>query len=234
MMDVPYNLYAGDAMEYLARLEDGSVDLMIMDSPYPSLEKWRSTGTTTRLSHSKGSSNDWFQVFSNEDYPRLMVECFRVLKTNSHLYSFSDFESLSVIREAAETAGFKFWKPIVWDKIAIGMGYHYRARYELISFFEKGKRRLNSLSTPDVLAFRRLHSKKKMPGGRKVYPAEKPVDLLRVLVAQSSMPGELVCDPFMGSGSTGVAAVLEGRSFSGSDIDSAAVDLANTRLKEIT
>ncbi|WP_366944968.1 hypothetical protein, partial [uncultured Bradyrhizobium sp.] len=42
-----------------------------------------------------------------------------------------------------EQAGFKFWKPIVWDKVQIGMGYHYRCRYEFVLFFEKGKRRLN-------------------------------------------------------------------------------------------
>ena len=53
-------------------------------------------------------------------------------------------------KPAAEQAGFKFWKPLVWDKCAIGMGYHYRARYEFILFFEKGKRKLNNLSIPDI------------------------------------------------------------------------------------
>ena len=50
-----------------------------------------------------------------------------------------------VAKPEAERAGFRFWKPLVWDKKTIGMGYHYRARYEFILFFEKGKRRLNDL-----------------------------------------------------------------------------------------
>lgn len=226
-----------DAVRYLQRLDDESVDLIIMDSPYESLEKWRKTGTTTRLSHSKGSSNDWFVTFPNARYGELMAEAYRVLKPHSHFYSFSDFESLPIIRQAAEDARFKFWKPIVWDKVAIGMGYHYRARYELISFFEKGKRRLNNLSIPDVLQYKRIHSTKRMddvPGGRKAFPTEKPVDLLRVLVTQSSEPGDLVCDPFMGSGATGVAALQEGRQFTGNDINEDVFTLARQRLQEVS
>ena len=68
----------------------------------------------------------------------------------------------------------------LWDKQTIGMGYHYRARYEFILFFEKGKRRLNDLGVADVIAARRIH------GG---YPAEKPVAVSEILVNQSSQPG---------------------------------------------
>lgn len=46
-----------------------------------------------------------------------------------------------VIKPLAEKMGFQVSEPIVWDKVAIGMGYHYRARYEFILFFEKGKRK---------------------------------------------------------------------------------------------
>ena len=70
-----------------------------------------------------------------------------------------------VAKPEAEHAGFKFWKPLVWDKCTIGMGYHYRARYEFILFFEKGKRRLNDLGIADIIAVPRIR------GG---YPAEKP------------------------------------------------------------
>jgi site-specific DNA-methyltransferase (adenine-specific) len=104
------------------------------------------------------------------------------------------------------------------------MGYHYRARYELILFFEKGKRRLNDLGIPDVLS---------VPRVRAGYPAEKPVALLETLIAQSSRPGELVVDPFMGSGSCGVAALGSGRSFAGNDIASEAVALTRQRLQAL-
>ena len=60
--------------------------------------------------------------------------------------------TMFVAKPEAERAGFKFWKPLVWDKRTIGMGYHYRARCEFILFFEKGKRRLNDLGVADVLS----------------------------------------------------------------------------------
>ena len=77
-----------------------------------------------------------------------------------------------MLKPVAEEVGFRFWKPIVWDKVTMGMGYHYRARYEFVLFFEKGKRRLNDLSVPDVLGFKRV---------RNGYPAEKPLELIQTL-----------------------------------------------------
>ena len=123
----------------------------ITDPPYESLEKHRAIGTTTRLKHSKASSNDWFAIFPNARFPELFAEVYRVLSKNAHFYLFCDPETMFVAKPLAEEAGFKFWKPLVWDKIAIGMGYHYRARYECILFFEKGKRKLNDLGIADII-----------------------------------------------------------------------------------
>jgi site-specific DNA-methyltransferase (adenine-specific) len=181
-------------------------------------------GTTTRLKHSKASSNDWFQVFPNTRFAELFQQAFRVLKRDTHLYLFCDAETMFVAKPEAERAGFKFWKPLVWDKRTIGMGYHYRARYELILFFEKGKRRLNDLGLADIISVPRIR------GG---YPAEKPPEVSEVLIGQSSNAGEVVADPFMGSGSAGVAALRLGRRFVGNDINPEAVQLANQRLSEL-
>ena len=208
---------------WLRTLPAASVDLVITDPPYESLEKHRAIGTTTRLKHSKASSNDWFSIFPNARFPELFAEAFRVLKRNAHLYMFCDAETMFVAKPIAEAAGFKFWKPIIWDKKKIGMGYHYRARYEFILFFEKGKRRLNDLGIADIIAVPRIH------GG---YPAEKPVAVSDVLIRQSSQPRELVADPFMGSGSVGVAAARLGRRFTGTDLNPQAVRLAAERLRE--
>lgn len=203
------NLFLDDAVSWLSTLADASVDLVITDPPYESLEKHRKIGTTTRLKVSKGSSNTWFDIFPNERFESLLKELFRVLKKNSHFYLFCDQETMFVIKPIAEKVGFKFWKPIVWDKVAIGMGYHYRARYEFILFFEKGKRKLNDLGVPDILEHKRVH---------RGYPTEKPVSLLEVLISQSSNFGDLVIDPFFGSGSTLIAANNLKRDYLGCDI----------------
>lgn len=219
-----YALRHGDAVEWLRTLAGASVDLVVTDPPYESLEKHRAIGTTTRLKRSKASSNDWFQIFPNARFGELFAELFRVLKPNRHFYLFSDQETMFVAKPAAERAGFKFWKPLVWDKVHLGMGYHYRARYELILFFEKGKRKLDDLSVPDVVEHPRIR------GG---YPAEKPVAINELLIRQSSRSGELVIDPFMGSGSAGVAALGLGRRFMGSDVCRDALLLSERRLEAL-
>jgi site-specific DNA-methyltransferase (adenine-specific) len=218
-----FRLGRSDAVEWLRRLPSGSVDLVITDPPYESLEKHRAIGTTTRLKHSKASSNDWFDIFPNQRFPELFAEIHRVLRPNSHFYLFCDPETMFVAKPLGEAAGFKFWKPLIFDKVSIGMGYHYRARYECILFFEKGKRKLSDLGVADIITAPRVR------GG---YPAEKPVAVSQVLIRQSSLEGELVVDPFMGSGSVGVAAVGLGRGFLGNDLCEEAVAVSRRRLVE--
>jgi site-specific DNA-methyltransferase (adenine-specific) len=219
-----FELSAQDAVSWLRGQPAETLDLLITDPAYESLEKHRAIGTTTRLKHSKSSSNDWFHIFPNARFGELFAEAFRVLRRDTHFYLFCDAETMFVAKPEAERAGFRFWKPLVWDKRLIGMGYHYRARYEFILFFEKGKRRLNDLGIPDVIAVPRIR------GG---YPAEKPPAVSEILIAQSSRPGEIVADPFMGSGSVGVAAARLGRRFLGNDLNPDAVRLAGQRLREI-
>ena len=214
-------LMRDDAVAWLRRLPDGYASALVTDPPYESLEKHRAIGTTTRLKHSKASSNDWFTIFPNARFEELFVEVHRVLAKNAHFYLFCDPETSFIAKPIAERVGFKFWKPLVWDKLRIGMGYHYRSRYEFILFFEKGKRRLNDLGTPDILEAPRII------GG---YPTEKPSALSEVLIRQSTSPGDLVLDPFMGTASTGVAAAKLGRSFWGCDISDKALSIAAERL----
>lgn len=221
-MDKPsFQLTQGDAVAWLRTLPAASVDLVITDPPYESLEKHRAIGTTTRLKHSKASSNDWFSIFPNARFPELFAEVYRVLRKDSHFYLFCDPETMFVAKPLAEAAGFKFWKPVIWDKCSIGMGYHYRARYECVLFFEKGKRKLNDLGVADIIEAKRIN------GG---YPAEKPPEVSEVLVKQSTEPGELVIDPFTGSGSVGVAAARNQRDFRGNDLCAEAVEIARSRL----
>ncbi len=210
-----------DAVAFLRGLPAESVDLVVTDPAYESLEKHRAIGTTTRLKVSAGSSNPWFRVFPNARFAELFAEVHRVLKRDTHFYLMCDPETAFIVKPIAEAAGFKFWKPLVWDKSSIGMGYHYRARYEFIMFFEKGKRRLKDLGIADVLEVPRVR------GG---YPAEKPSALSQILIGQSSSEGDLVIDPFMGSGSVGVAALELGRRFSGNDVADEALKLARERL----
>lgn len=223
-VEMEFSLKNIDAVKFLESLKSDSVDLLITDPAYESLEKHRKVGTTTRLKQSKASSNEWFSIFPNNRFEELFTEIYRVLKRNSHFYLFCDQETAFIAKPIAEKVGFKFWKPLIWDKVNIGMGYHYRARYEFILFFEKGKRKLNDLSVPDVLTEKRVWNG---------YPTEKPVNLAKILVTQSSNQGELIVDPFCGAGFVGVAALSLKRSFIGNDLSGNAIEITFKRLSDI-
>jgi site-specific DNA-methyltransferase (adenine-specific) len=204
-----------DAIQFLQDLPSESIDLICTDIAYQSLEKHRAIGTTTRL------TGEWFDIFPNERIPELFDEMYRVLANHSHLYFFCDSDTMFLTRPIGEKAGFKYWNEIVWDKVKIGMGYHYRRRKEYVLLFEKGKRKLNDLGVPDILPYERVD------GG---YPTEKPVPLLRKLITNSTVTGEIVCDPFCGSGSALEAAAMDGRRFIGNDLSAEAVSLSMVRL----
>lgn len=221
-----WSVAQADAIAWLRSLPDASVDCCVTDPAYESLEKHRAIGTTTRLKHSASSSNDWFAIFPNSRFPDLFAELYRVMREDTHLYVMCDQETMFVIKPLGEAAGFRFWKPLIWDKVSIGMGYHYRARCEFVLFFEKGKRKLNDLGVADVITAPRVV-------GPWSYPTEKPVKLSTVLIEQSTDPGQLVIDPFTGSGSVGAAAIMAGRRFSGCDVSGEACSIALARLAQI-
>ena len=212
-----WHLDQADAVDWLLRIAPGRINLMITDPAYESLEKHRAVGTTTRLTKA------WFDIFKNERYPAFFEAAHAALAKDAHLYVLCDEETADVIKPIGRTAGFTFWKSIVWDKCKMGMGYHYRNQHEFVLFFEKGKRKLNDLGVPSVLRFDRV-----VDG----YPTEKPIDLLKVLIKQSSNPGELVADPFAGSASTGQASMLLGRCFMGCDVSANAIEIGRRKLEQ--
>jgi site-specific DNA-methyltransferase (adenine-specific) len=238
-----------DAEALLVALVDESVDLIIVDPAYESLEKWRAMGSTTRLKESKGSSNKWFQTFPNTRYSDLFREMYRVLKRGTHLYMFCDEETRDIVccgcspqtglildhgHSPLVDNGFKYWKAIIWDKMLAGMGYHYRARHEFILLAEKvlqkGRhRRLNSAGPADVIEVHHHQDfegqtasdilKVRMLKGAKFYPTEKPYDLIKLLVEQSTKPGDTVLDPMCGSGVVGEVCRDTGRKYILGDLD---------------
>ena len=100
-----FDLSTRDAVDWLRDVPAESVDLLITDPAYESLEKHRAVGTTTRLKHSKASSNDWFNIFPNARFGELFAEIFRVLKADTHFYLLCDAETMFIAKPAAEKAG---------------------------------------------------------------------------------------------------------------------------------
>lgn len=197
------------------------MDCVFTDPPYDSQEKHRKIGTTTRL------KTCWYSTIKDDDHLLLMSEFLRILKSGRHLYVMCDKESVFSLHRAGVDAGFKYWNTLVWDKVFMGMGYHYRRVHEFILFFEKvpGKRRLKELGVTDIIRSARI------PYTQRLWPSEKPVILVKTCLENSTNRGESVCDPFVGSGSTAVACQELGLNFLGCDIDPEAVAVVKSRFR---
>lgn len=246
--------YLCDAMAGLRALPDRSVDTIITDPAYSSMEKHRAIGTTTRLKKSSKSSNEWFPVVPNEFFGPFFQECHRVMVQDSYLFVMCDDETSDVLKPLIVTAGFEWRKRLVWAKHTenpqpqvcgycrnvvccrtcgtehkipnqyMGMGYPFRAAYEFILFAQKGRRK-----APDDRTIRDTFTDAaiRRPDA---YPTEKPQSLLEKLVLQATDPGDLVLDPFAGSGTTLAAALALGRTAIGFDVQETAIDWQVRRL----
>jgi len=191
-------LVEGDALELLCGMASESIDLVITDPPYEFAR-----GTTY--------FRTWFAMLPDAVWPEVCREFHRVLRDDRHAYIVCDRRAHPVLASAAESAGFRIAATLVWDKMSPGLGRGaYRAQHELVLHLEKGHRSPNRRDLGDVLRFPRVV---------RGYPTEKPVGLWKTMIGQSTKVGEMVCDPFCGSGSVGVAARELGRRALLCDVD---------------
>ena len=221
-------LHLGDNRELFARLPDDSVDLVLTDPPYKNYVSNRPTA------HKKLKSIQHGQ-FDVEFFAR---ESFRVLKTGCHLYCFCDHQTFPTIRTALEAAGFRYRNCLVWVKNNHGSGDlrgNWAPQHEFIIFASKGRTRpLNGKRQSNVLGRRPgkglIEPFHKVSNYRFNHGTTKPVELLQVLIQASSLPDEIVLDPYGGSGSTAVACILERRRFILSEIDPEYYRIARVRI----
>jgi site-specific DNA-methyltransferase (adenine-specific) len=184
----------GDAWESIKLIEDNSIDCIITDSPYTSMDHHYATGTTRHK-----ELNALPYETKDIDEP-LLQDMFRVLKKGGHFFSFmpSDNKDTLDFNDAfialARKVGFDFNKRFIWNKDVIGMGYNGRCKYEQIMFLSKGKRiKPFDLSIPDLLTHKRIPSKKR------IHHAEKPVELIMDLLRFSTQENDVALDLFAGS-----------------------------------
>jgi site-specific DNA-methyltransferase (adenine-specific) len=112
---------------------------------------------------------------------------------------------------------------VAWDKQHFGMGTNYRSQHELIIYAEKGGATFPSHNVGNVIRCPREKAEN--------HPTEKPVALLSTIVSASTRPEEIVIDPFMGSGGTGVACAKLGRKFIGIEFDERHFQTACRRIE---
>lgn len=217
--DIVDQIIHGDCLERLKELPDNSVDLVCTDPPYGM--EYQSSWRTDKFDKIYDDDNiDWLPAFANEVY--------RVLKQDTHIYCFCNDYAISDFRRALESAGFTPKRTLVWVKNNHTSGDlegDYGNKTEFIVFAHKSRRELNGKRDTNVLNCARV--------SEMVHPTQKPVELLSYLIKKSSNPGDIVLDPFVGSGTTCVAARQNGRHYLGIEKDLRYAQIAVSRLAAI-
>lgn len=225
-------IYKGDCMEYMSTLADCSVDLIASDVPYRTHRIGRGCG---RGMYKKEVVRTG-KIFSNndidiEDY---LSELYRILKDGTHCYLMTNNFNIIHFLKVIDDSPFNFVKNLIWMKDnKITHTCSYMSQYEYIILLSKGSaRRVNDCGVSDVLQY--ANKKDKKSDGGNIHDSQKPIDLFRMLIRQSSNEGDVVFDPFMGSGTTALACINEGRRYIGCEIDEEYHNVCMRRIKEET
>ena len=222
------NLYNMDCMEGMKQFPDNSIDLVVTDPPYKTTSRGNagnSGGMLQKEINLKGKVFNHNNI-SPKDY---IPEFYRILKDGSHFYIMTNHVNLQEILNICTENGFHFIKSLIWNKGNKIMGQFYMSQFEYILFFRKGTgKKINHCGTADILDV--PNKKTKDRNGNNIHDTEKPIKLMKIFIENSSQEGDLVLEPFVGSGSTLLACKELKRNFIGFELDKHYCDIATKRI----
>lgn len=217
------NLMHGDCLELMKEIPDESVDLVLTDPPYTMTKRGRSC----RPNWMPNNMGDNVFIGGIPDAEAWMAECFRVLKNRTHFYTFCNTNDLYKYLETAKKVGFKFHNLISMIKDTGMPNRWYLKQTEILLFFRKGSAKpINDMTSRDW-AFVKMPRK----SNGKLHITQKPVDFISKIIGNSTVYNETVLDPFMGSGTTGVACKNLNRKFIGIEKDDKYFEIARNRIE---
>ena len=223
-----------DCLKYMKFIPDNSIDLILTDPPYNIAQY--STGNISLPGRDALNNDiaDWDNIPLNPQ--NLLYDFKRIIKPDGNIFIFTSYNLIGkwheVFDKEFDTFQFFIWHKTnpapkiykngflnscemiicLWNK---GHKWNFTKQNEMHNFFE----------SPICMLPERLKNSK--------HPAQKPVKLLSHIINIASSPGDIVYDPFMGVGSTGVAAKKCGRKFIGCEIDKTYYDAACSRLNQL-
>lgn len=208
-------LYMGDCIALLPKIE--RVDCVLTDPPY-------GDGADTVYGL-------YDKAIAGNDDPLLncsmLAKVYHCLRKNATVYNFTNWKHQDFLRAyIGRYSRLQVRHSIVWDKNGMKLGGAFRPAHEIILVLEKGKPDYKRKDFSDVQRYSiAQHS-------IDTHPHEKPLPLLKGMLAHSTNPGDTILDPFMGSGSTGVACAQMGRKFIGIELHERYFDLACRRIEQ--
>lgn len=220
-------LYKGDCLEVMKDIKDKSIDCIITDPPY--LIKYKTN-------HRKNKKHDFCSEIQNDKLSNIdLIEnfiqrSFELLKDNSAFYCFCSWKTEDLFKQLLEQTGFKIKNQIIWVKnnwTAGDLKAQYGQQYEICFYCNKGRKEINGKRLTDVWFFNRV------VGNQQLHQNQKPIELLEQIIIKSTNQNDIILDPFMGSGSTGVACANTNRNFIGIELDENYFNVAKKRIEDV-
>lgn len=212
-------LWHGDCLELMKNIPDASIDAIITDPPYGMNFQSNGRKVKDKFEKIKNDSNlNWLEEF--------IFECNRVLNNNTAIYMFCSWHCVDKFKIEFEKH-FKLKNIIVWNKNNHGSGDlkgAYAPKYEFILYGHKGRSVFRNKRFSDVMDFPKISSDKLL------HPTEKNIDMLELFIKNNSDEMNIILDPFMGSGTTGIACKNLNRNFIGIELDEGYFNIAKDRI----
>ena len=227
-------LYLGDCLSVMASLPASSIDMIWTDPPYG--HNNHDGDFNARLNEHRGIEG---KPIANDDQDGMrrvvdgmLTQAARVLNEDCCCCCCccgggGPKPTFAWVASRMDRDGMSFFHSVIWDKKNPGIGWRYRRQHEMVmvAHREGGTLRWQD----DQRAVRNIYSQ--MPPRDRVHPNEKPVEMVAHFINNHTYPGDMVCDPFMGSGTTGVAAMRMGRKFIGIELDPDHFETAVRRIE---
>lgn len=215
-------LLKGDACEILKKLKDESFSLIVTDPPYRTI----SGGTGAKGSPSGMLSKNDGKIFDHNDikFSDYMGDLYRVLKDNSEAYFFTNLLNLQKLMEEVQKVGFKIHNLLIWEKNNTTPNRWYMKNCEYILFCWKGKAK--TIKNKGSQTVHRINN----IVGKKLHETEKPIELLKMYIENSSERDDFILDPFAGSASTLISSLLTGRRCMTIEIDEKYISTIKERI----
>jgi len=215
----PCKLACGDCLEILPTLENESVDAVVTDPPYG-----------IDFQSSRRGRSQRFEKIENDTQP-FVWWCwfaFKIVKNGGCVLCFCRWDDADAFRQSLEWALFRVASQCIWDRGSHGMGDLSGSpgpRHDTIWFATKGRFMFHGKRPVSVLSHMRL------PGSDLIHPNEKPCSLMEELCGDYCQRDGVILDPFMGSGTTGVACIRTGRKFIGIEKEPKYFEIACKRIE---
>ncbi len=231
-------LYLGDCLSVMASLPDNSVELLWTDPPYGHSN--HDGDFNARLNEHRGIES---KPIANDSMDEMRTVVDAMLSDAVRLLNEDcccccccccggggPKPTFAWVANRMDSGGLQFFHSVIWDKLNPGLGWRYRRQHEMVMIAHRKGGTLRWQD--DAKAVRNIYSQ--MPPRNRVHPNEKPLEMVGHFINLHSYPGDTVLDPFMGSGTTGLAAAQLGRKFIGIEIDETHFETALRRIREFS